>query len=349
MRESRIPAIAMAGVIIVAVATDAVASSNDFIALRAACQVLLDQPLEKRASETVLNTARDATNSQLRCRAIAICTLAAILRDDPVEYKLCLTAPDSSFPPSSLTLRATPADFSDECPVCEGSGKGTRSCTACNGKGTCGGCRGSGQVTRPDFDGPYLAKCFTCKGSGRCNYCQGEGKFQTTCHNCGGRGQVLSKSRARTAYLRSVEETSDFCYLLLHPEITRVKEAVETAKKQGDVTAALAVLQKVIQLYPEADNITSAKDMLALLQEQQRTQEGAEDFQKKAEQEAKDRLLAHQRQQLKEARESNDVHTAIDSVQLFIKSYPASPYILEAKSLLRELQAKKELIDSTGL
>jgi outer membrane protein assembly factor BamD (BamD/ComL family) len=159
---------------------------------------------------------------------------------------------------------------------------------------------------------------------------------------------MLSKSKARAAYLDSVKETSDFCYLLLHPEITRVEEAVETAKTQGDVTAAL-VLQEVIQLYPQADNITSAKDMLALLQEQQRKQQEAEDSRKKAEQEAKDRLLAQQRHQLKAARESNDLQTAIDSVQLLIKNYPTSPCILDAKSLLRELQAKQELINSSGL
>jgi outer membrane protein assembly factor BamD (BamD/ComL family) len=149
--------------------------------------------------------------------------------------------------------------------------------------------------------------------------------------------------------LQTVKETADFCYRLIHPEISRVEVAVETAKAQGDVTAALAELQEVIRLYPEADNITSAKDLLATLQEQQRKQQEAEIIRKKAEQEAKDRLLAQQRQELKAARESSDVHTAIDSVQVYIKSYPASPYILEAELLLRELQAKKELINSTGL
>ncbi len=324
------------------------AQANEFAAMRVACETLSEQPLEELSLKTVLNTARSATNSDLRSRAMAICTLAAILRNDSDGYSRCFTALNSKFPEISVAHQIQPSKVSDVCSVCAGSGKGTATCPECKGNGNCIGCRGSGQVTRPQFGGPdYRTACLTCEGTGHCKYCQGKGKVPVICHNCGGRGQVLSQSKASDIYLQVVKETSALSYRLLHPEIGEVENAIQAAKAQDDFATALSILSEAIRLHPQSDNIDSAKELRSLLQDKQQIAQAAA-------REAADKLLRQQRQQLKEARDSSgrdsrDLPAAIKSVHDFIQNYPTSPYISEAKVLLQELEAKRKLVDSTGL
>lgn len=266
---SRLYAMAVAIVICTANAITGAASPDEFTPLYAACQKLLTQPLEKAASEKVLNAARGATDPDTRCRAMAIFTISAILQDDPDGYKQRLASMNSIFPESPLISYATPEKLSAACTVCGGSGKASRFCGECNGKGACLVCSGTGRFKQYQFDGPdKLVDCKACSGTGHCKRCQGAGKTDIACRTCGGRGQALSKGNARSAYLAIVKETSDFCYQMMHPEIARIREAVENARDPKDLNAGISVLQELIAQYPKADNINDAKAMLTSLQEQ---------------------------------------------------------------------------------
>lgn len=349
MRNSQIVNITFAIIVSASMGTARASSSIEGIGLYRACETLLENPLEKQALGTVMAIARTTTNAMIRSRAMTICTMAPILQDDPTEYRRRLISLSSAFPQNPVATQAQPRNLSEGCPVCDSSEKELKDCIVCY-DGNCAACGGTGRVTMRHIGGPStFSDCGMCKGRGRCSYCKGEGVIKIDCRNCDGHGQVLSKKKAESVFLQSVKEASDFCYNLLHPEIRLIDEALAKANAGDDVKSGIIVLQDIIKLYPLADNINSAKGMLIVLQEKQKAIQEAERVQQEVEREKVNRLLAEQRQLLKVARISENVNVAIDAIQEFIGKYPDSPYFNEAKTLLRELQDKKELVETTGL
>jgi hypothetical protein len=62
------------------------------------------------------------------------------------------------------------ANYNDDCPRCDGTGK----CSNCHGIGNCPRCGGRGFC--PECQDPY-GRCRECNGSGECEYCHGKGTY----------------------------------------------------------------------------------------------------------------------------------------------------------------------------
>lgn len=334
--------------------------TNQYEALYTPCQILLTKPLDSGALKSLLDLARSTTNSDVRSRSMLICTLNPILRDDLVAYTRCLTALEASYRGQSFIASAKPDALSESCLRCEGAGSGYRSCPSCSGSGKCKTCKGKGQITWVQINGPSRTEdCSTCKGGGSCKQCDGKEKIQIKCANCQGSGQSISKTKARDAYYQVLKETSSFCYQMLHPEIDHINKAVDAAKNQN-IDEAVKTLENIIELYPQAENIKQAKDMLSVfLKKQQTAKENEErmkviakaneEKRKALEIETAQRLLVKQQQEFKVISETTDVPKAISMSKTFIERYPNSPLSSEAKALLAKLQEKQKLINSSGL
>ena len=160
---------------------------------------------------------------------------------------------------------------------------------------------------------------------------------------------MLSNTKGNDAYLQALGEAENYVHLALHPEIQKVAAVTAAAGDAGDVQAGIKALQRVIALYPQAENIQKAKDRLASLQERKSAEMERERARLEREKAENEHRLAKQKLQLKAIRESSNLTGAIRALQAFLINYPASPYRAEAELMLKERQQKEALVNSTGL
>lgn len=116
---------------------------------------------------------------------------------------------------SKLDAAAFWMSVSENCRMCNGTGKTEKNCFACGGNGICPTCRGRGRIgggkpLKGMASEAASAPCSRCHGSGRCQSCK-NGKRQLPCGNCDATGRFVSKDKCKIVFYQNIAAALRIC------------------------------------------------------------------------------------------------------------------------------------------